>query len=168
METNGGDGMKTAIVYYSMGGNTQSVAEEIAKRTGADLIRLEPVKAFPDKGFKKFFWGGKSSVMKERPELSPYEFDAEKYDEVVIGTPVWAGSFTPPIRSFVAANAPALRDKRLAVFVCFSGGGAEKAIEKLKKFIGIERFAAELILVDPKDRPSKGNAEATADFCAKL
>ena len=160
--------MKTAVVYYSMGGNTQSVAEEIAKSTGADLIRIEPVKAFPDKGFKKFLWGGKSAVMKERPELVPYDFDAEKYDEVVIGTPVWASSFTPPIRSFVAENAEALRSKKLAVFVCFSGGGADKAIEKLKRFIGVESFAAELILIDPKDRPSEGNAEKTAAFCAKL
>ena len=106
--------------------------------------------------------------MKEEPELMPYGFDAGIYDEVIIGTPVWAGCFTPPVRSFAAKHAEELRDKRLAVFVCFSGGGADKAIEKLRKFIGVDRFEAELILVDPKDRPSEENAGAIADFCARI
>ena len=63
--------MKTLIVYYSMGGNTEYAAKEIADRLGADLLRIEPVKAYPDKGFKKFFWGGKASVMAEQPALQP-------------------------------------------------------------------------------------------------
>lgn len=46
--------MKTAIVYYSMGGNTEFAAKKIADKIGADLIRIEPEKAYPDKGFKKF------------------------------------------------------------------------------------------------------------------
>ena len=50
--------MKTAVVYYSMSGNTELAAERIAAVLGADLIRLTPVKAYPDKGFRKFFWGG--------------------------------------------------------------------------------------------------------------
>ena len=55
--------MKTAIVYYSMGGNTAYIAARIAKKLAAnvDVIELTPVKAYPDKGFKKFLWGGPKS-----------------------------------------------------------------------------------------------------------
>ena len=35
--------MKTAIVYYSMSGNTQQTAETIAEELGAELIRIDPV-----------------------------------------------------------------------------------------------------------------------------
>ena len=66
--------MKTAVVYYSQSGNTEETARKIAAITGADLIRLEPEKAFPDKGFRKFFWGGKSAVMGDEPPLKPVNF----------------------------------------------------------------------------------------------
>ena len=89
--------MKTAIVYYSMSGNTKYVADKIEEKLNADLIRIEPVKAYPDQGAKKFIWGGKSAVMGEKPKLQPYEFNAEQYDRIIIGTPVWASSFAPPI-----------------------------------------------------------------------
>lgn len=160
--------MKTAIVYYSMGGNTQLVAEKIAKQIGADIIRIEPEKAYPDKGLRKFIWGGKSAVMGEKPQLLPYELDATKYERIIIGTPVWASSFAPPIRTFVEENKEALKGKKLAVFTCFSGGGADKAIDKLKQCLGIPEFEAELILVDPKDKPLEENESKIKDFCSSL
>ena len=52
--------MKTAIVYYSMLGNTDyaagKIAEELRKGGEVDLIRIEPEQAYPDKGAKKFLW----------------------------------------------------------------------------------------------------------------
>ena len=83
--------MKTAIVYYSMSGNTAYVADRLREQLDSevDLIEIKPVKAFPDSGFKKFLWGGKSAVMAQKPKLQPYTFDAEKYDQIIIGFPVW-------------------------------------------------------------------------------
>ena len=159
--------MKTAIVYYSMSGNTQQTAETIAKELGAELIRIDPVKEYPSKGFRKFIWGGKSAVMGDKPKLLPYTFD-EGYDRIIFGTPVWASSFTPPIRSFISENRDKLKDKRFAAFVCFSGGGAEKALSKLRQFLEVDSLDAELILVDPKDRPSEENEEKIKEFCSKL
>ena len=52
--------MKTLIVYYSLEGNTEYAAKKIADTCGFDTLRLEPVKKYPDSGFRKFFWGGKS------------------------------------------------------------------------------------------------------------
>lgn len=159
--------MKTAIVYYSMSGNTKTVADMIAPKLSAELIEIKPVKEYPNKGFRKFIWGGKSAVMGDKPKLQPYAFD-DSYDRIIFGTPVWASSFTPPIRTFVEENRNALKGKRIAVFVCYSGGGADKAIEKLRAFLEIERFDAELILIDPKDRPSGDNDEKIKVFCDKL
>lgn len=157
--------MKTAIVYYSMCGNTKFTADKIAEKVNADLIRLEPVKAYPNQGIRKFFWGGKSAVMGERPELRPYEFRAEQYDRILLGTPVWAGSFAPPLGTFIRENKEALTDKEISVFVCFSGGGADKAIDKLKKYMGIRAFKAELILIDPKEKATSENDAKIAEFC---
>ena len=159
--------MKTVIVYYSMSGNTKYVADKIAEKMQADIIRIEPVKAYPDKGAVKFIWGGKSAVMGEKPALQPYEFDVEKYDNIILGTPVWASNFAPPIRTFINENTD-IRKKKLSVFTCFSGGGAAKAIEKMKKYIGIKGFEAELILLDPKENIKVEDDEKIDAFCQRI
>ena len=81
--------MKTAIVYYSMSGNTKYAADKIAEKIKAaeeiDIIRIEPKKAYPAKGAKKFIWGGKSAVMGETPELEEYTFNSDMYDHRLDG-----------------------------------------------------------------------------------
>ena len=158
--------MKTLIVYYSLEGNTEYVAKKIADACGFDTLRLVPVKKYPDSGFKKFLWGGKSAVMAETPDLEPYTFDAGSYERIVFGFPVWAGNVTPPIRTFVRDNN--LKGKRIAAFACQSGSGAEKAFGKLKAAIGIDDLEAELVLIDPKTKTSAENDRKIKDFCEKL
>ena len=158
--------MSTLIVYYSLSGNVAQTADLLVERLGAETLRLVPVKAYPDKGIKKFLWGGKSAVMAETPELEPYEFDAEKYDRVIIGFPVWAANVAPPIRTFVRDND--LKGKRVAAFACQSGNGAEKAFVKLAAAIGIEKVAPTLVLMDPKDRPKPEHKEQIEAFLQAL
>ncbi|MCR4658104.1 MAG: flavodoxin [Lachnospiraceae bacterium] len=159
--------MKAAILYYSMLGNSELVAGKIAERLGADIIRIEPDKAYPDKGARKFLWGGKSAVMGEMPRLKPYEFDPDKYDLIILGFPVWASRPAPPIRTFVEEFKGSLKGKKLAVFACQSGNGAEKAFAKLKEQIGIDNFVAELILIDPKTKEISSNDDKINSFCEK-
>ena len=158
--------MSTLIVYYSLEGNTAHVADLLAGKLGADTLRLEAVKAYPSKGIKKFLWGGKSAAMAETPELTPYEFDGDKYDRVIIGFPVWASNVAPPIRTFVRDND--LKGKKVAAFACQAGSGAEKAFVKLAAAIGLEKIEPTLVLVDPKDRPKAEHAEKIEAFVKAL
>ena len=148
--------MKTIVVYYSLEGNTAYAAEKIAAALGADTLRLQPKKAYPSSGFQKFFWGGKSAVMAEKPALEPYAFRAEDCDCVILGFPVWA----------VSENN--LRDCRVAAFACESGAGAEKAFHKLVDCAGIDRLRETLILIEPKAKPSEENERRIEAFCAAL
>lgn len=159
--------MKTAVIYYSMSGNTEQTAEKIARQTGADLIRIEPVKEYPSKGFKKFLWGGKSAVMGDTPALQPYRFDGD-YDTIVIGTPLWAGTMTPPIKSFIKENRDKLSGKSISAFICCAGGDAEKAFEKIKAEVGTDTLSAQMILINPKEKPSDENEAKIKAFCDKL
>ncbi len=158
--------VKTLIVYFSLEGNTEYAAKQIAQTAGCETLRLMPVKAYPDKGFRKFFWGGKSAVMAEKPALEPYAFDPALYDRIVFGFPVWAGNMAPPIRTFIRDNH--LAGKKIAVFACQSGSGAQKAFEKLREALGITQFEAELVLIDPKTRPNPENDRKIREFCEKL
>ena len=107
------------IVYYSYEGNTEFIARTISTVLDADIIRLTPKKEMDSAGFAKYFWGGKEVVQKKKPELQPYDKDPNNYDLIVIGTPVWAFTFTPSIRSFLANHQ--FHNKKIALFCCHQG-----------------------------------------------
>ena len=156
------------IVYYSLNGNTAFTAEKIAESANSDVLRIEPQKAYPQKGFMKFFRGGKSAVMKEMPALKPYEFKADEYDHVIFGLPVWVSNVTPPVRTFIRENLNALKEKKISAFVCQSGSGGEKVLEKLQEELQGHPMEDTMILIDPKDRDLKENADKISEFCRQL
>ena len=160
--------MKTAVVYYSLSGNTEVAAQTVARTLGADLIRLEPVTAYPSGGVKKFLWGGRSALMAELPALQPYEFDAASYDTVILCFPVWAGTVAPPLRTFIRDNRAGLQDKRIAAVACSMGGSAEKLLAKLRLELAIPAFASTLSLIDPKDKPAPSKIERLRAFALAL
>lgn len=158
--------MKTLIVYYSLEGNTEYTAQQIAETLGADLLRLEPAKAYPTGKVSKFIWGGKSAMMSEVPALQPYQFKGDEYGRIIFGFPVWASTIAPPLRTFIRDND--LKGKKIAAFACQTAAGADKAFVKLQGELGIEEFEAELTLLDPKTKPDAGNAQKIKEFCGKL
>jgi flavodoxin len=151
-----------------MNGNTEFASGKISEITGAKLIKIEPEKAYPNKGMRKFLKGGRDAIRQKTPKLLPYEFDASLYDEIIFGFPVWASNVTPPLRSFIDENMDAIKSKTVAAFVCCSGGGAEKTLNSLKEYLGLDSFKAELILIDPKDKPKDSDIESIKAFCEKL
>jgi flavorubredoxin len=104
--------------------------------------------------------------MSETPKLEAYIFDQVKYDRIIFGFPVWAGSITPPIRTFIREND--LKGKHIAAFACQSGSGAEKALGKLKNALGTGALEGELVLIDPKEKPTEDNDRQISAFCDKL
>lgn len=81
--------------------------------------------------------------MGETPALQPYEFNIEKYDRIIFGTPVWASTFVPPFRTFIQVN-PNVKEKKITVFTCFRGGGADKAIDKMKSILALRNLRQNL------------------------
>ncbi|MCR4589799.1 MAG: flavodoxin [Lachnospiraceae bacterium] len=160
--------MRDLIVYYSLEGNTEYAVNRIKEKTGADTLKLVPKKAYVDKGFAKYVWGGKSAVMAEKPALNDYEVDLTLYDRIIFGFPVWASTFTPPIRTFISDNMDALKGKKFAAFACQSGNGAEKAFEKLAAYIGIDSFDTTAVFIDPKARPDGKKDVEIDSFAEKL
>lgn len=158
--------MKAIIVYYSLDGNVDDTAENIAEILAADTLRLEPQKEYPTGKVSKFFWGGKSVMFGEKPKLKPYSVNLEEYDTIILGTPVWAGSFVPPLRTFIQESK--LDGKKIALFACSSSGNANGCFQKLKKECGIDHAAAELSLVDPLKKQKEEDKRKIQDFVKKL
>jgi flavodoxin len=140
--------MSTLVVYFSFTGSTKFVAEKIAETIGADITELKTSKNYPTEGFRKYFWGGKSVIFGDEPKLINDPIDLNKYETIIIGTPIWAGSFTPPIKSFINQNK--IQGKRIALFASHAGGGAQKCFTKLKKELSGNEFLCEIDFVEPK------------------
>ncbi len=150
--------MSTLVVYFSFEGNTKFIAEKIAETISADIVELKTSKKYPAEGFGKYFWGGKSVIFGEKPKLINKRIDLKRYDVIIIGTPVWAGSFTPPIKSFISQYK--IQGKRIALFACHGGGGAEKCFEKLKKALPGNEILCETDFIEPKKKPEENSSKA--------
>jgi len=148
--------MKTAVIFYSLEGNTKLIAESIAKKANADLIELIPTKAYSTSPFLKYVWGGKSVVLHERPALQNGKIDFDSYDTLILGTPIWAGTYTPPFETLLKENT--IKNKSIALFVCHAGGGANKCFQNMKNALPDNRFIGEIDFNDPL---KKGAEEST-------
>ncbi len=160
--------MKTTVVYYSHSGNARFAAETAARKLGAELVELKPAKEIPDKGFRKFFWGGKSALMGDTPPLLPYEFNPEECERVLLVTPIWAGCIAPPLKSFLTGRREELKGKKIAALFCCSGGSTAKAAKQICELLGLSAPEAALTLVDPLTKPGPEKEQALAAFCEGL
>jgi flavodoxin len=121
--------LKILIVYYSLTGNTKFIAEAIAESINSDILEIKPVKELNAEGGSKYFWGGYQATMKKKPKLKEFDINPLDYDLIIIGTPVWAWNFSPPIRSFISKFN--LSGRNIALWTCSDGDGV-KAMNRFK------------------------------------
>ena len=112
--------MKTLVLYYSYSGTTAKIARAIADELGADSEQLCVAHEKKREGFGKYFFGGMQAVMKQKPDLIPLTVDPAAYELIIIGTPVWAGTCAPAIRTLLEFYP--LAGKKTAFFYTHQGG----------------------------------------------
>ncbi len=138
--------MKRAIVYYSLSGNTKEAAEKLADLLQAELIRVDTARPMPDSFKSRILKGGFQAVFGVKPRITGLTVRPEEYDELILGTPIWAGLFAAPTNTVLAANG--IAEKVTAVFTLSGGGDNSKCLEALrKKLPNLKHTAA---LADPK------------------
>lgn len=152
----GGRG-RILMIYYSLEGNTRYVAREIAEATGADLLELKPLEELQTKGFAKYLWGGAQVVMRRLPRLAPWDIDLDAYDILFVGTPVWAFTYAPPLRSFFACAT--LVNRRIALF-CTHEGGPGKTLLHMRLALAGNQIIAEREFLNPRAQPNETSREA--------
>ena len=145
---------KILIVYYSLEGNTRFIARTISEDIDADLLALKPQKPLTSKGFMKYLLGGSQVMMKKKPELLPFDKNPQDYDIIIIGTPVWAWSFAPPLATFFSKVN--LKDKKIALFSCNKGDNG-KTFERMRKELAGNEILGEMEFFQPLDKEPENN-----------
>lgn len=121
-------GKKILVAYYSWGGNTKAVGDYIARKLEADVLQIEPVKAYPadyDACVKEVGRQGKDY----EPELKPVQTNVGDYDIIFVGTPCWWGTIANPLRTFLRRNS--FEGKTVIPFM--TNGTSGKRLQEVKK-----------------------------------
>lgn len=148
----------TAIVFYSLDGNTEAIAKKLAETTGGDLIQLKPEKEPPKSGFGKMAVGGFQAIFQIDPKLPQVADKLAGYDNVIIAYPVWASTYPPAIGAFIDQGG--LLDKKVYLVASSASGNAEKS------FATAHRKLASVGIQDTLSL--KGDSTTgIADFCQK-
>lgn len=87
-DTPNGDS-KILVAYFSWGGTTQRMVQEIVRQTGADLFRIEPVVPYPTEYTPCTEVALEEKNNNARPAIAATVENWEDYDTVFIGCPVW-------------------------------------------------------------------------------
>ena len=157
--------MRIIVVFYSFEGNTKLIAENIAKTINADILELKPKEEIKSKGFIKYFWGAKAAIMKSSPELFPIEKNLQDYDILFIGTPVWMGTYAPPLKTFFSTLS--VSNKKIALFCCH-GGGKGKIFEKMRKALEGNQILSEIDFRDPLKKDTDTNIQRAKEWAENI
>lgn len=95
------DNGRILIAYFSWGGNTKGVAEEIQRQTGADLFEITLVNPYSTDYNTVLDEAQRDQNIQARPELANHVNNMEDYDIVMLGYPNWWASIPMPIASFL-------------------------------------------------------------------
>lgn len=156
--------MKKAVVFYSLSGNTQAAAKEIAEGIGADLIELKLVKPFPTEKSKQLALGGMQAMFGMKPAIQELSKNIKEYDVLILGTPIWAGMIAAPVHSFL--NKYQVLDKIVAVFTFSGGGDNKRCIAKLSK--RLPRLKVEVALANRDSDLAIHNADKIHHFIKEV
>lgn len=139
---------KTLVTYFSATGATKRTAERIAGVLNADIFEIKPVVKYTDDDLKWPSRDNRSCMeMKNRrfrPLVSEKLQNAEDYDKIVIGFPVWYYTAPTIVNSFIEENN--LDGKKAYVFVTSGATGVDKSFKDLKRaypevqFVSGKRF----------------------------
>jgi flavodoxin len=154
--------VKTLVIYYTRTGNSKFAAEIIAAELGADIEEVIDLKN--RQGRLAFLPAGRDAMRGKETEIAKTKRTPTDYDLIVITQPVWAGSPTPAIRTYLSKND--LSGKKVALF--FSDSNLGQAIEKTKALMPNSTFVAELAMPAKALENKEETKKKIAEWCNTL
>ena len=116
---------KKLVAYFSVGGVTKNVAEQVAKQVGANLYEIRPMNPYSKRDLDYLDPMSRSTMEaakpKARPALADRDARVEDYDVVYVGFPIWWGLAPKLINRFLEAYD--FRGKTVVPFATSSGSG---------------------------------------------
>ena len=127
--------MKTLVAYFSATGTTEAVAKDLAEVTGATLYEIKPEVRYTAADLDWTVKTSRSSVEMQdkssRPAIIKDLRDADSYDRIFIGFPVWWYTAPTIINTFIEEYGFA--GKEVVFFATSGGSNVAKADAEFKE-----------------------------------
>lgn len=92
---------RSLVIVYSRTGETATIARFIAETLGADIIRIEPCEPYAEAYSDMTDIAREEKRTGKRREIKPVSLNLEGIDRIFIGSPVWWGGLSTPMRTFL-------------------------------------------------------------------
>lgn len=96
--------MNKLVVYFSYTNNTRMIANKIKDKLNCDILEIETVIPYSSDYQTVVDDQQNSKASNHLPEIKDINVDLTKYDEIILGTPVWWYRPVPAIRTFLTQN----------------------------------------------------------------
>ena len=124
---------KKLVAYFSASGTTRNVAEMIASAVEADLYEIMPKQPYSKADLNWMDKKSRSSVemsdKKIRPELADTDAQIDRYDELILGFPIWWYVAPTIINTFLESYD--FSGKKIILFATSGGSGFGNTVKEL-------------------------------------
>ena len=121
--------MKTLVAYFSATGTTEAVAKDLAEVTGATLYEIKPEVKYTAEDLDWTVKTSRSSAEMQdrssRPAIVKDLADADSYDVVYVGFPVWWYTAPTLINTFIETYG--FKGKTVIFFATSGGSSIDRA-----------------------------------------
>lgn len=116
-----------AIIYYSLSGRTK---RELELRYEGDYFRIKGKIKIPKNYWIQMAYLGTFSSLNIPLNYNELDIDFDKYDEIVLASPVWAFTIVPFMKRFLRENK--FKNKKVSLLITHEGGPS-KTMKRFKK-----------------------------------
>ena len=130
-------GKRILVVHYSLSGNTERVAQDLATRLGAEREKIGDLRN--RRGLLGYLRAALDSIRERPAELTGLDKNPKDYALTLIGTPIWAGKITPAVRTYLRTHRGSFND--VAFFATSGSTPGEKVVPAMERLAGRQAVA---------------------------
>ena len=125
---------KKLVAYFSASGTTRKIAEMIASAAEADLYEILPKQPYSKADLNWMDKKSRSSVemndKKSRPEIENTDAQINRYDDIILGFPIWWYVAPTIINTFLESYD--FTGRKIVLFATSGGSGFGNTVQELQ------------------------------------
>lgn len=124
---------KVLVSYFSVGGATEKIATELCQCVNGTLFAIKPAVPYSAEDLDYTKKDSRCSVEMtdptSRPELASCDVNAEEFDTIYVGFPIWWGVAPHVVNTYLEQFN--LAGKKVVIFATSAASGIEKCEEAI-------------------------------------
>lgn len=151
---------KTLVVYYSFTNNVRTIVGEMTKQVSADVVEVQPAEEGLDYAANNYEIGSSLiAAIRNHPEdaesypsIKPVDIDFQKYDNIIVCTPLWWSQMAAPMQSFLFQNGQKMAGKHVALIVSSASSGISSTVADAKRLIPEAVWTGDALWINDRKR----------------